>query len=304
MKPFPPLVYFGSDDFSAGVLERLVSHDDFQSALKYVVTKTPRISGRGRQASPTAVEKVARDHTEASLIYADNRAELDAALLPLGIEKDSAMGVLVSYGVIVSEPVLNLFSHGITNFHPSLLPADRGPSPVETALLRGDTTLGLSVMRLVPAMDAGPVYDRTTFSIRGDEARDEVYGRIIEDGSQFFYSTLRKIAGGTADATDQDDSKATYTRLIKKQDGEFRPDLKSAEELEREVRVFLGFPKSRFSLLGHPVIITKSHVVSSIDDGPLVIACSGDTYLSIDELIAPSGRKMDAAAFRRGYAAA
>ena len=303
MKPFPPLVYFGSDNFSAEMLSALLTHDDFKSSLKYVVTKTPRILGRGQKTHPTDVEKVAKAHSDATIVYANNRRELDAALAKLELEKDTPLGVLVSYGVILSDQVLSLFPHGIINFHPSRLPLYRGPSPVESALLNGDSTIGLSIMKLTAEMDAGPVFEQITLSLTGNETRQQVYDRIVEEGAHIFYTSLKEIAAGTLQPTEQEHSEATYTRLIKKEDGILRPDTKTAAELEREIRTFLGFPKSRIEILDRQVIVTKAHIAQQANDGDIVIACKDDTFLSIDEVIAPSGRTMPAAAFMRGYAA-
>ena len=303
MKSFPPLVYFGSDDFSAGVLEHLLKHDDFKSSLKYVVTKTPRNFGRGQHLRPTAVETIAKTLSNVTVIHASTRKELDEALSDSGLAELQPMGVLVSYGVIISDYVLDLFPRGIINFHPSHLPLYRGPSPVETALLRGDRTIGLSIMKLVRDMDAGPVFMQAAIELDGSETRAQTYERIIDEGTPIFYSTLRKIADGLLPPVEQEHHKATYTRIFTKADGEFDPEHKTAEMLEREVRVFLGFPKSRFELLGHPVIVTKTHVVAHENAATIVVHCADNTYLSIDELIAPSGKMMDAEAFKRGYAA-
>lgn len=303
MKLCPPLVYFGSDDFSAGVLERLLEHEDFKSSLKYVVTKTPRNFGRGLRIKPTAVEELAKTHTDATIIHASTRKELDAAVAELDLENLHPVGVLVSYGVIISDYVLDVFERGIINFHPSHLPAYRGPSPVETALLRGDRTIGLSIMRLVRDMDAGPVYMQAALELKGDETRDQVYQRIIDEGSPIFYSTLCKIVDGTLRPIEQEEAKATYTRIFTKADGELDSETKTAERLEREVRTFLGFPKSRLTLLGHPVVVTRAHVVKDEHAATIVVHCADNTFLSIDELIAPSGKKIDAEAFKRGYAA-
>lgn len=303
MKPFPPLVYFGSDEFSAGVLLRLLAHEDFKSSLKFVVTKTPRKSGRGQQLQPTAVETIAHERSDATIIHANTRAELDTALAGVGLEDLDAMGVLVSYGVIISDHVLGLFPRGIINLHPSRLPAYRGPSPVETAMLKGDRTIGLSIMKLTRDMDAGPVYMQSAVELTGNETRRDAYVKLINEGTPIFHSTLQRIASKRLEPTEQDHAKATFTRIIKKEDGVFRPETKTASMLEREVRVYQGFPKSRYELLGHPVIITRCHVVDNEHAATIVVHCAENTFLAIDELVAPSGKTMDAESFKRGYAA-
>jgi methionyl-tRNA formyltransferase len=158
-------------------------------------------------------------------------------------------------------------------------------------------------MKLAHDMDAGPVYMQAAIELNGDETRTEAYRLVIDQGTPVFYSTLHRIADGSLEPFEQDHDRATFTRMFTKSDGELDPETKTAEMLEREVRVFLGFPKSRFDLLGHPVIVTKAHVVQNENAATIVVHCAENTYLSIDELVAPSGKTMNAEAFKRGYAA-
>jgi methionyl-tRNA formyltransferase len=100
---------------------------------------------------------------------------------------------------------------------------------------------------------------------------------------------------------DQDESKATYCTLIKKEDGWLDPSKVSAKQAESLVRAYVGYPKTRIELLGHQVIIMRSHV-SNAKESPLDIECQDQKFLSIDELIGPSGRKMSSKDFLNGYA--
>jgi methionyl-tRNA formyltransferase len=298
MKTLPPLVFFGSDDFSARMLGHLLEYDFFKTRLKYVVTKTPQKKGRGRVVTPTAVDVIAATIPNIVTIRANTKSELDEAI---GQLETPLTGVLVSYGVIVSQFVLNRFEPGIINFHPSLLPLYRGPSPVETAILDGATETGVSVMKLEPAMDAGPVYAQKTLALRGTETPASLYERIASESADWFAEQLQAIFDAQLDPKPQDDSHATYTHIIKKQDGILRPDQKTATELERQIRAHQQFPKSRFTIHGSDLIITASHVVASPDASPLVIACTNNTFFAVDELIAPNGKKMTAEAYQRGY---
>lgn len=297
MKTSSPLVYFGSDDFSASMLSQLLQHDFFASRLKYVVTKTPQKKGRGKTLSPTSVDEIASSIPNVRVLYANTKKELDAVMADL---ETPLTGVLVSYGVIVSNFVLNRFEPGIINFHPSLLPAHRGPSPIEGVILAGDKTTGVSVMKLVAAMDAGPVYAQHQLPLNGTETTSELYQRIIDQTSTWFAQQLESILDGKLTPYEQDESRVTYTKIIKKQDGYLHPDTQTADECERQIRAYLQFPKSRAHIDGHDLIITKAHVVRSANETPLVIRCEKDTYLSIDELVAPSGKTMNADAYLRG----
>jgi len=279
------------------MLERLLTHDFFKSDLKYVVTKTPRKKGRGNIVSPTAVEQLASSIANVQVLYADNRRELDRVIeqLPRPLR-----GVLVSYGVIVSNFVLDRFRPGIINFHPSLLPKHRGPSPVETTILDGDEVAGVSVMQLAEKMDAGPIYAQKTLALTGKETAPQLYEAIVNECADWFADQLQLIFDGSLQPQNQGDSDATYTHIFKKQDGQMDPSARTADELEREVRAYQGFPKSRIRLNDQDIIVTKSHVLNQNETAPMPVDCVNNTTLVIDELIAPSGKRMSAEAYLRG----
>jgi methionyl-tRNA formyltransferase len=279
------------------MLGRLLEHDFFVSQLKYVVTKTPRKKGRGNSVSPTAVEQLCASIEKIQVLHADNRRELDevVAQLPRPMH-----GVLVSYGVIVSNFVLDHFAPGIINFHPSLLPKHRGPSPVETTILEGDSKAGVSVMQLAEKMDAGPIFAQATIPLTGHESAPMLYEMIVDQCGDWFAEQLQMIFDGRSKPQNQDDSAATYTRMFTKQDGQLDPSAKPADALEREVRAFRGFPKSRLRWNSQDIIVTKSHILGQNETAPMTVPCVNATTLVIDELIAPSGKHMNAEAYLRG----
>jgi len=279
------------------MFERLLTADFFKSRLKYVVTKTPQKKGRGRVVTPTAVETLARTLPGVTILHANTRKELDQAIKPL---PTPLSGVLVSYGVIVSSFVLNRFEPGLINFHPSLLPKHRGPSPIEGAILSGEKTTGVSVMKLVEAMDAGPVYAQHQLKLTGHETTQDLYELIVNKASDWFAEQLQAIWDGRLLPYEQDETRATYTKMIKKQDGFLQPDTQTATECERQIRAYRQFPKSRANIDGQDLIITKAHVIENANEAPLVLRCEKDTFLSVDELVAPSGKTMSAESYLRG----
>jgi methionyl-tRNA formyltransferase len=214
-------------------------------------------------------------------------------------ELDAEFGVLVAYGRIIPREIIDLFPKGIINIHPSLLPKYRGPIPVEQAILDGATESGTSIMRLVAEMDAGPLYAQNKTQLKGKETKAELADNLLSAGADLLIKHLPRILENPQDFKVQDESKATYTKLIGKEDGEISWD-KPAEHIEREIRAFSGWPKSRTKLFDKPVIITKARVVKDSGDGDLVIECQSG-WLEIQELTAPSGRSMGGAEFLRGY---
>lgn len=217
-------------------------------------------------------------------------------------ELKANIAVLVAYGRIIHQEVMDVFPQGIVNIHPSLLPRYRGSTPIESAILHGDTETGVSVMQLSPGMDEGPVYAQQPVILKGTETKFELYQQLQVISEQLFFDIFPSILDNSLQPQPQDPTQATYSQLFNKQDGILDPATTSALEAERKVRAHLGFPKTKISLFGQSIIITKAHI-SHQKKTPLDIECRGGAFLSIDELIGPSGKSMDAQAFLNGYAA-
>ncbi len=212
------------------------------------------------------------------------------------------IAILVAYGRIISQEVMDVFPQGIVNIHPSLLPRYRGSTPIESAILHGDTETGVSIMQLSPGMDEGPVYAQQPIILKGTETKFDLYQQLQSISEQLFFETFPSILDNSLQPQPQDPTQATYSQLFNKQDGSLDPATTSALEAERKVRAYLGFPKTKTTVLGQTIIITKAHV-SHQKKTPLDIECRGGAFLSIDELISQNGKSMDTQAFLNGYAA-
>jgi len=211
----------------------------------------------------------------------------------------AAAGVLIAFGKIIPQSTIDLFPKGIINIHPSLLPKLRGPTPVETAILEGLSETGVSLMGLSAKMDAGPVYLQSRVKLDDSQTKPELARKLLREGTQLLLDNLEYILDGTLEPIPQDAAEATYTKLLAKPDGwiDFG---EPAEIIERKVRAFLGFPRTRAKVFGQEIVITKSRVAKSQHDGKLIMECQPG-HLEIEELIAPSGRSMSGADFIRGY---
>ena len=249
------------------------------------------------------------------LFHAKERIDLET-VKELKKAHPDAFGILASYGVIIKSDVLDLFEPtGILNLHPSLLPKYRGPSPIETAILNGDTTFGLSVMKLVPAMDAGPIYYQTSVDFSPDTSKNEIYQTLASLGGKWLMENLSNLPTPQPQTEDG----ATYTKMLDKSMSPLDPVKKTAIELSNQIRAFSRFPKSKYQVKDLDCTIIKAHPANqdySPDNQTFVInftsreitkptsialCCRNNTYLIIDE-IQPAGRKvMDAASFINGY---
>jgi len=286
------IIFFGTDTFSALSLQELIEKG---FSIGAVVTKPDSQKGRGRTLSISVVKEIAQTHNIPVWQPTDVR---DIAKLVEEIE--SPIGVLVSYGKIIPQSIIDLFEPGIINVHPSLLPKYRGPSPVESAILNGDTETGVTIMQLSKAMDAGPIYRQVIVPLQDTETAPELELQLGELGAQELGLLLPSIVNESLQPIPQDDTLATYCKLLSKDNSQLTPMNVTAEQAERQVRAYLGFPKTKVTVEGHSIVITKAHVSTS-HSSPLDLECQDGQFLSIDELIGPSGRTMTAAAFLNGY---
>lgn len=215
--------------------------------------------------------------------------------------------VLVAFGQIIPQEVIDFFPKGIINVHPSSLPSLRGPTPIETAILDGLEETGVSIMRLESKMDAGPVYAQQKVTLSGNETKFELAEKLGGIGADLLVRHLSDILSGKLLPKPQEESQATFSKLIKKEDGRIDWN-KSAELLEREIRAFYQWPQSKALIGDLEVIITKAHVeAGNLAPGEVQMTASSlavgtaNSLLAID-MVKPLGKKeMPVSAFLAGY---
>ncbi len=288
----PPIIFFGTEEHSLIALKALYDAD---LPIAAVITKPDAPKGRGSKLSEPAVKTFARERgitvwQPAKLKdIADNIKQLN-----------KPVGVLVSYGKIIPQNIIDLFSPGIINVHPSLLPKYRGPSPIEAAMTNLDHETGVSIMQLNADMDAGPIYHQEKIALTGSESRAELYDKLFSLGSEKLVELLPRIIDGSLQPTPQNHAKATYCALLSKKDSLLDPTILTAAQAEARIRAHLGFPRSKLAFDNLELIITAAHVEAqprtAIDQ-----QFTDGNYLIVDQLIAPtSGKQMTAEAFLRG----
>ncbi len=288
--PTPKIVFFGTENFSTSTLRELISQGFDVVA---VVTKPDTPRGRGHRIDAPIVKKIAIEHG----IPVFQPAKLsDIADDLRNLNADA--GVLVSYGKIIPESVIDIFANDIINVHPSLLPKYRGPSPIESAIANGDAQTGISIMALAKEMDAGPVYFQEKIMLNGTETKPELYEKFSRRGAKLLCEKLPTILSGELIAKNQNDADATYCKLLRKDDGILDPTKMSAKVCEQKIRAYLGFPKTRIVFRNHEIIVTAAKVRENPND--FTVPCAENSHLEIIELIAPSGKKMASVDFVRG----
>ena len=287
------ILFFGTDSFSAPALEALIAAG---ASIGAVITKPDSRAGRGQKLQSPIVKTIAEQHN-IPVWQPQSLRDIAQDISAFG----EVAGVLSSYGNIIPTDVIRLFTPGIINIHPSLLPLLRGPSPIETALAQGDRVSGISLMLLNERMDAGPLYLQQEVAIGERETAVVLTRRMAMLGADLLVSTLDAILSGDAQPSPQEESLATYSRLLKKEDGLVNPRALTATEIDRRVRAFELFPKIRIELPQGLVTITAVRVVQETVSKTLIVPCKHETLLEIEELIAPSGKHMTGAAFLNGY---
>jgi methionyl-tRNA formyltransferase len=294
------LVFFGNERLVSGLkqTDTPILRGLIERGYTVAAVVVNHADGTSRSARTLEVAQLAEQHG-IPVLSPDKPADIITELTAM--KPDAA--VLSAYGRILSKRVINVFEPiGIINIHPSLLPRHRGPTPIETTILEGDTEAGVSIMRLDVGMDDGPIYGQVTCAI--DSAIDKfgLYKLLSETGANLFFELLPDILNGSLQPKSQEKNGVTFTSLISKELGHLQPMTDDATTLERKIRAFQGYPKPHLTLHGNDVIVTTSKVVVSPDPTKLIVECRDNTYLEITSLLAPSGRQMSGEDFLRGYA--
>ena len=256
--------------------------------------------GNGPLAEATLNQLLTAENLE--LVFHTKTKDDLAEVARLKQKNPEIKGILASFGVLIKSDLLELFEpEGILNLHPSLLPLYRGASPIESAILNGDQDFSVSIMKLVKAMDAGPIYYQTTvkaseFSSNLPE-KSEIYQKLAIIGTNWLIEHLDSLPKPTL----QDDEKATFTTKFDKTDSNLSLSEMSATEALNRIRAFQGFPKSKLQIHSHECIILKAHVETEKSNNPLSFPCQDGNFLVIDQLQPASKKPMDAKSFINGY---
>lgn len=291
MQQSSTIVFFGSGPVAAATLQGLL---DAGLIFEAIITK-PRAPGH-RGTVPVLELATKR---QLPLFTPTNKKELSQLFATHHFK--SPVGLVVDYGIIIARDVINAFPKGIVNSHFSLLPQWRGADPITFSVLSGQKTTGVSLMLINEKLDEGELLSQQKLSLNPDITTPELTDQLITISNSMIVRGLPKYLLGDIKPYPQPNQPATYSRKLTKEDGYL--DLsKPANILEREIRAFRGWPKSKITLFGtHQIVVTKARVAQDVTDGALVLPCGDNTFLEILTLTAPSGKTMDGEAFLRGY---
>jgi len=269
------VVFFGTPEFAVPTLQAL--HQSRHPVVG-VVTQPDRARGRGQKPQPSPVKHTADDYGVPVLQPARLR---DGAFLDALRRLQADLGVVAAYGKILTDDVLQIPRLGLINVHASLLPKFRGAAPIHRAVMAGETETGVTIMRVVKELDAGPMISKRTRAIGRHETSAEVERSLAELGAQALVEAVNALAEGRASETAQDDSKATYAPKIEKSDGIIDWS-QPAREIHDQIRGLHPWPHAYAGLDGERTILLKSEVENETggDTAPgIILEARGDRLL-------------------------
>ncbi len=296
------VLFWGTPEFAAAPLRALIG-EGFE--VVGVVTQPDKPQGRSRKATPPPVKRIAVEENIACFQPARPRDPEFVEMLDV-VKPD--ISIVVAYGHILPKSVIDLPKLGTLNIHASLLPALRGAAPIQAALRRGFRETGVSIMRMVPALDAGPVILVASTPILDDETYGELQLRLSELGALTLVEALALISIGEATEKAQDEARATFAPKVTREDARIDWTL-PALEVARAIRAYDPKPgafttlrRADVKLFGArissaPPVAAAGEVVAAASE--VIVACGTGAVTIFD--VQPAGKsRMSAAAWARG----
>jgi methionyl-tRNA formyltransferase len=297
------LIYLGTPEFAVPTLESLLAagHN-----VQLVVTQPDRPKGRKQELYGSPVKECALRH--GLPVYQPERIRRPESLERLALLKPTAM-VIVGYGQIIPQSIIDLAPLGIINVHASLLPELRGAGPIQWSIVRGYKTTGVTTMRIDAGLDTGDTLLRWETPIGPDETAPELSARLAKAGADLLVRTLAGLAEAQIQPEPQDSALATSAPIIKKEDG--RIDWSNpAQQIHNQIRGFQPWPGAHTSFRGQSLHVWRSRLVPerrSLPPGALVFergvfAIGGDgAVLELLEVQLEGRKKMLAEVFANGH---
>jgi methionyl-tRNA formyltransferase len=297
------IVFMGTPEVAAFSLERLLRGSD---PVIGVVTQPDRPSGRGQKTTPSPVRRIADSQNLPVLAPEKIR---DPSVLEMLKKWAPDLIVVVAYGRILPPQILELAPHGCLNVHYSLLPKYRGAAPVAWAIINGEKRSGVTTMRLVDKMDAGPIFLQRAIPLAEDETRTSLQMKLAPLGAELLLETIAGLKAGKIAPKEQNESEASYAPMLKKEDGIIDWKLPAAA-IERRVRGLEPWPSAFTYLSGVMLKIHSARVIATgaqAAPGEVVKAdkedfwvATGDGVLSLEEIQLENKRTMTAEKFLHG----
>lgn len=298
------VVFFGSDPIALPLLDWLWNAPDGQARLIAVYTQPDRPVGRGQKLQANGIKQWALSH--GLPVYQPEKMTEEAREEFAGLGAD--LTLVMAYGNILKQDFIDTPRLGTLNFHTSLLPKYRGASPIQTAVAMGEKETGVSLMRIVRELDAGPVADVEKVNISSHDTALEVEAKLSAASVPLLSRNWVALAAGTLEFQEQNHAEATFCRRLMKTDGSI--DLREpARSLAARINGLFPWPAAILPIKGQPVKIglaeveagngTAGEVLGNDDRGLLVV--TGEGILRLLKMQRPGGKMLAAGDFLRGF---
>lgn len=302
------IVFMGSDPIAIPMLDMLVDAPPLPLEWAGVFTQPDRPTGRGLRLRANAIKQWAIEH-QLTVRQPERCGPEDESWLR---EQGVDLILVMAYGQMLKRTLIGIPPLGTLNLHASLLPKLRGPSPIATAIACGHKTTGVSLMRIVPKMDAGPVMDCEPVAILPEMTSPLLAEALADASAELLQRNFPAILAGSAKFQPQNENEATYCRIIRKEDArlDFR---RGAGELHDQIRAFQPWPGALVEYEGVTLKIGGTAMAGesggrSGEPGELRVECGkrtwivcGDGLLEVLSWQRPGGRMMPTADFLRGF---
>lgn len=300
------VIFMGTPDFSVGTLEALI---EAGHEVALVVTQPDKPKGRGGKMQYTPVKEVAVAHNIP--VYQPKRIREPECIEELRKYNADIM-VVIAFGQILPKEILEMTPYGCVNVHASLLPSYRGAAPIQWAVINGEKVSGVTTMQMNEGLDTGDMLLKVEIPLDEKETGGSLHDKLAEAGARLCVETLDALKAGTVTPEKQGDSPTTYAKMLDKHMGKIDWKM-SAKEIERLIRGLNPWPSAytRWNENDKGMKIWEAEVAEGQTDkaaGTVVEVAkdgffvqTGDGLLKITSLQIPGKKRMDAAAFLRGY---
>ena len=297
------IIFAGTPEFAAASLDALINslHD-----VIAVLTQPDRPSGRGRKLGISAVKKLAQQN-QITVIQPLTLKDNDIQALLKSLDADAM--VVVAYGLLLPESVLNIPKHGCFNIHASLLPRWRGAAPIQRAIEAGDAQTGISIMQMDAGLDTGDVITMESLPIADSDTSSSLHDKLAELGATLIIDTLNQVESGNFSSKPQQHSHATYAAKLNR-DESFIDWQQSAKQIVRKIHAFNPWPNAKSRYYDTELKLHRARIVqvdskkqpgAVISSHKSIIIQAADLGVEILQLQKPGGRVMTAGEFLNGF---
>ncbi len=293
------VIFAGSPDFSVPILQAVLDSDHEVVA---VYSQPDRPAGRGRKLKSGPVKQLAEDNG-IPVYQPATLKDVEAQRVLAALQPD--LMVVVAYGLLLPQAVLDMPRLGCVNLHASILPRWRGAAPIQRAILAGDGETGVCLMQMEAGLDSGPVLAEVRTPLAVDETGGSLHDRLSQMAANLLAKHLDDLDGGHLQAVTQNESGLVYAHKLDKPEAsiDWQQD---ATTIERQVRAFNPWPVAQAQYQGKPLRIWRAKAIDDAGGSPGVVVTAGKQGIDVAcgqgclrllEIQLPGGKRLDAAAF-------